>query len=76
MRILALDDQIEIAQAIAHRPGRLGIADIVQDRFVILVHEHHHPLTMTGMGPADEPVEATGAAAVGAGDLKSCLVFG
>ena len=44
MLVRALQHRIQVAQPVAHCPGRLPVGDVVQDRLVVLVHQHHDPL--------------------------------
>ena len=44
MRVGVLDRSVEPPQEIPVRPRGVGICDRVQDRFVVLVHQHNHPL--------------------------------
>jgi hypothetical protein len=42
VRVQALDGRIEIAQALAHGPRPVRGVQVVQDRLVVFVDQHHH----------------------------------
>jgi hypothetical protein len=57
MGVRILDHRIEIAQPIAHRQGGVRIGDVVQDRLVVFIHQHHGALAAGGMGLLDQLAE-------------------
>ena len=51
------------------------ICEVVEDGLVVLVHQHHDPLAVGGVGGGDQPLEASGQTAVWARHAKPDLVI-
>ena len=57
MGVRILDDRIEIAQPVAHRPRRIRRGEVIEDGFVVFVDQHHDPFPGRGMGLANQFIE-------------------
>ncbi|MOA38127.1 hypothetical protein D3C78_1597760 [compost metagenome] len=75
MRILALDHRIQIAQPLAHFASDLGASDIVEDRLVVLVDQHHGTLATLFGSETNQLAEASGNRGMPATHAKSPLVI-
>jgi len=58
--ILPLHHRVEILQPLAHLGGLLWMLDVVEDRFIILINQHHHPLAIAGLGLTNQILQTTG----------------
>jgi hypothetical protein len=77
MGVGVFDDRVEVAQAIAAIAGDLGPGEVVEDRLVVLVHQHDHALAVLGMGPGDQLAQAARrVVGVAAGQAQALGVLG
>ena len=59
MGVGILDHRIQIAQPIADFAGHLRRGQIVQDRFVVFIHQNDHPLPGSGVSVSDQLAKAS-----------------
>ena len=60
MRIGLFEHGVEVAQPVAHLACDGGILQVVQDGFVVLVHQHHRRLTLLLVRLGDQVSEVIG----------------
>ena len=72
MGVAVLHDRIHAAQEVPVRAGHVRHGERIQDRLVVLVHQHHHPLS----GPAMQRREQRGEASGGRGVVRDHLRLG
>ena len=60
VRILPLDHRIQVAQPVAHLSRHLRPGQVVQDRLVVLIDQHHHPLPVKQSRLFDQRAETAG----------------
>ena len=54
VRVGILEHAIEVLQPLAQLVGALGLQQVVEDRLVILVDQHHDAFAMSGVGVANQ----------------------
>ncbi|MNZ76764.1 hypothetical protein D3C78_952820 [compost metagenome] len=75
MGVGILDHRVQVTQTVTDLAGALGASEIVEDRLVIFVDQHHHPLATHGVSMADQFGENAGQRLALAGQAQSLLLF-
>jgi hypothetical protein len=60
MGVGSLDHRVEVTQPVAHGASRVAIAQVIEDRLVVFVHQDDNTLPGVGVGLADQLTEGTG----------------
>ena len=56
--IRVLDHRVQVPQPVADLPSGVRVAEVVEDGLVVLIHQHHHTLAVSGLGGLDQLAEA------------------
>ena len=60
VRVAGLDGAVQAAQKVAVGAGRVRRLECVEDRLVVLVHQHHDPLPALLVERLDQSCESAG----------------